>query len=136
MQSSVYYLSKSTLDVESSVPDDIYCKHTDMLIKSGLELYSLAKPNDHCKWRLDHLLTKTVQGSTTQQQDDGTANNTIVPPTRQISDGKLVDDHGAVDNSIVHKMEQVSLNQVVENDEVLKDACSTQIKLEREISEK
>ena len=46
MQSSAYYLSKPTLDVESSVPDDIYCKHTDMLIKSGLELYSLAKPND------------------------------------------------------------------------------------------
>ena len=43
MQSSVYYLSKSTLDVESSVPDDIYCKHTDMLIKSGLELYSLCE---------------------------------------------------------------------------------------------
>ena len=136
MQSSVYYLSKSTLDVESSVPDDIYCKHTDMLIKSGLELYSLAKPNDLCGWTLDHLLTKTVQSSATRQQDDGTVNNTIVPPTRQISDGKLVDDHGAVDNSIVHKMEQVSLNQVVENDEVLKDACSTQIKLEREISEK
>ena len=135
MQSSVYYLSKPK-DVESSVPDDIYCELTDILIQSGLELYSSKNPDDLCEWTLDHLLKKTVQSSATRQQDDGTANNTIVPPTKQISDEKLVDDHGAVDNSIVHKMEQVSLNQVVENGEVLKDACSTQIKLEREISEK
>ena len=136
MQSSAYYLSKPTLDVESSVPDDTYREHTHKLIEAGLKEYSLAKPDDLCGWTLDHLLTKTVQSSTTKQQDDRTANNAIVPPTRQISDGKLVDDHGAVDNSIVHKMEQVSLNQVVENGEVLKDACSTQIKLEREINEK
>ena len=136
MQSSAYYLSKSTLDVGSSVTDDIYCQTTDSLIQHGLSKYSSENPDDLCGWTLDHLLTKTVQCSAARQQDDGTANNTIVPPTRQISDEKLVDDHGAVDNSIVHKMEQVSLNQVVENGEVLKDACSTQIKLEREISEK
>ena len=42
-QSSAYYLSKPTFKFKSSVSDDIYCKHTDMLIKSGLELYSLCE---------------------------------------------------------------------------------------------
>ena len=82
MQSSAYYLSKSTLDVKSSVPDDIYCKHTHKLIESGLKEYSSENPDPLCKWTLDHLLCKTVQSSATRQQDDGTVNNTIVPPTR------------------------------------------------------
>ena len=82
MQSSAYYLSKSTLDVKSSVPDDIYCKHTDSLIQLGIKKYSSENPDHLCEWTLHHLLTKTVQSSTTRQQDDGTVNNTIVPPTR------------------------------------------------------
>ena len=82
VQSSAYYLSKPTLDVGSSVTDDIYCQTTDSLIQHGLSKYSSENPDDLCGWTLDHLLTKTVESSTTMQQDDRTANNAIVPPTR------------------------------------------------------
>ena len=82
MQSSAYYLSKPTLDVESSVPDDTYREHTHKLIEAGLKEYSSENPDNCCGWTLDHLLTKTVESSTTMQQDDRTANNAIVPPTR------------------------------------------------------